>query len=62
MTDEISFFFDRPIKNTMISFDDIQKNLACQTYFYAIDYLFNYLYFKENYNRLRSKYRVSIKY
>ena len=47
MIDEISFFFDRSFKNIMMTFDNIEKSLARQTYFYTINYLFNYPYFKK---------------
>lgn len=33
MIDEISFFFDRSFKNIMMTFDNIEKSLARQTYF-----------------------------
>ena len=62
MIDEISFFFDRSFKNIMMTFDNIEKSLARQTYFYTINYLFNYPYFKKNYNSVRSKYTESIRY
>ena len=62
MIDEISFFFDRSVKNIMMTFDNIENSLARQTYFYTINYLFNYPYFKKNYNSVRSKYTKSIRY
>lgn len=62
MIDEISLFFDRSFKNIMMTFDNIEKSLARQTYFYTINYLFNYPYFKKNYNSVRSKYTKSIRY
>ena len=62
MIDEISFFFDRSVKNIMMTFDNIENSLARQTYFYTINYLFNYPYFKKNYNSVRSKYTKSISY
>ena len=42
-------FFDKPIKNDLISYDNIRKITAGQGDDYLTGYLLDYIYFKEYY-------------
>ena len=45
-------FFDQPVKNYLITYDNIKKNVTLQGDGYTTGYLLDYLYFKNYYKMI----------